>query len=148
VVNWHILFSRTYLVPQLGFTVHDEEREYLVPRSVAVFSQLTLARTSGGSSVPLEDIIASRIISPPSPPPQTTDLLHHLPLPTASSDQPFPLLLQMEHPATGESIWAIHPCQSREMVDEVVTMEREDVGFDVGWLEAWITVCTSLVDLR
>jgi hypothetical protein len=43
VVNWHILFSRTYLVPQLGFTVHDEEREYLVPRSVAVFSQLTLA---------------------------------------------------------------------------------------------------------
>lgn len=124
-IDYHIVFSRTYLVPQLCLTAHD---------------QFT------GSASSLSEIITPGILRPPSPT-QTSSINSTFQISLPSS--PFPLLLQMDHPGTNEVVWAIHPCETRNMVDEIMKNDAErQGGLDVEWMKAWLMVCSSLVDLK
>ena len=65
----------------------------------------------------------------------------------------FPLLAQAEHPSTSEGVWALHPCHTQQAVEEVIAASQkdgEDGGTEGGveWLEAWLMVVGTVVDLR
>jgi hypothetical protein len=81
-------------------------------------------------------------------------------------DSPFPLLQQTEHPITGEIVWSVHPCQVGPAVDEIINDDASTLGMPalgntgvegemegalrrgVRWLEVWMMLSNSVVDLR
>ena len=80
-------------------------------------------------------------------------------------NSPFPLLQQTEHPVTGEIVWSVHPCQVGPAVSEILAedigsvgmeeetsqgLDNEDEGVKRGvrWLEVWMMLSNSIVDLQ
>lgn len=146
--------------------------------------------TAAGTSIPLYDIVRSGLIRPAGAADPLVLAAHgagiDLPEPTfgCASEQScggagdraldsssedsgqtpatFPLLLQAQHPATGAVVWAVHPCETLGMVDEIMRAERQQDrgnesadnrapgGDDVAlaWLKCWLTVCSSILDFR
>lgn len=75
---------------------------------------------------------------------------------------PFPLVQQTEHPTTGLRVWGVHPCNVAEAIHELVsaaqpgqTTSSSDPGHEVddgdesgvGWLETWMMLSSSIVNL-
>lgn len=61
-------------------------------------------------------------------------------------DSALALLSQGDHPTLGTPSWYFHPCQTSEMVGEIIA-EREDEGDDVlQWIETWFMVMGNIVD--
>lgn len=81
----------------------------------------------------------------------------------ASSPSParslrLPFLSQADHPATGRPAWYVHPCETQGVVGEVLGasssagQEARDAAEEdeeaMRWLETWLMVVSSVVDLR
>lgn len=45
-----------------------------------------------------------------------------------STDSPFPLLKQTEHPSSGDIVWSAHPCKLGSTLDEVYERSMEGEG--------------------
>ncbi|POY74523.1 hypothetical protein BMF94_2283 [Rhodotorula taiwanensis] len=66
------------------------------------------------------------------------------------------IISQADHPVTGFASWFVHPCETETLVREVLeacpapatTDEEEEADFPVQWLDAWLMLIGSLVDLR
>lgn len=58
-----------------------------------------------------------------------------------------PFLTAVEHPARGTACWAVHPCNTADLLRDVVGIEADGLK-GVQYLEAWLAIVGSLVDLR
>jgi len=77
--------------------------------------------------------------------------------PTAPTDPapPFPFLSHGEHPTLGTPAWFLHPCETESIMKDVLgSAEQQGEGDDENegwrgrWLESWLMVVGSVVDLR
>ncbi|KAJ9105867.1 hypothetical protein QFC20_004202 [Naganishia adeliensis] len=158
-VEWMVLYSKTYRIPQLCFNVY-------------------------GSSTPLSlsELLSTGIFLQS---PRDTTTIHddHLnlgpggdPFDTAAQ---FPLLQKISHPYPHagsfnfvETVWSIHPCHVQDSVAEVLVSTQTDprakgsprptaagstdgndheevlLAQQVAWLECWFMITSTLMDLR
>lgn len=139
----HIVFSPSYRVPQLLLSAHS---------------------LSSGAPTPLADLLASALVRPPASVALSAAEHGALHLPAEEpGGADFPLLSLAEHPATGETVWALHPCHLADAVDEILAADEraqdgaaDAVGEGVArappssarWLQTWLMVVGSVVDLR
>ncbi|GMK53596.1 hypothetical protein CspeluHIS016_0101820 [Cutaneotrichosporon spelunceum] len=119
-VEYSVVWSASYRVPMLCFRAWDESG---TPAPLA-----TVAAHLLRASIPTDTEPSSR-----------TDALL---LPAA----PFPLIQASEHPVTGSTVWSVHPCEVRNAVQEIVAAEGGG-GDGLRWLEAWLMLSDSVVDL-
>lgn len=122
----HIVYSPTYRVPQMLVSAHS---------------------SGSGTPATLENLIALGMIRPPAS--AISDKLGIAVelVPPAVDGATFPLLSLTEHPVTGEMMWALHPCHLTEVVEEILATEVATCAVGVRWLETWLMVVGSVVDL-
>ncbi|ORX38545.1 hypothetical protein BD324DRAFT_621300 [Kockovaella imperatae] len=137
-IEQHIVYSRTYRVPQLLIRAWD----------------------SNGAPLSLTSLIATAILRPnaqiqPLPVGDNEDETR-LDVLLLDPHSPFPLIQQTEHPSTGQIAWGIHPCQIASAVDEVLEAEprsdtrpvsKQEQESRVKWLETWMMITSGVVDL-
>jgi metal transporter CNNM len=97
---------------------------------------------SGGSVLPLDQIMQLGIVKRPHAEAVALSAgVTHILL----DGSPFPLLQQTEHPTTQQVVWSIHPCNVRDAVETILPPgERTPLK----WLETWLMLSSTLVDLR
>lgn len=165
-VEWNVVYSKTYRIPQLCFNVSD----------------------ATGSPLPLCELIATGIIFHQAPNPiQIHD--DHLDLSSEGDngdsimDSTFPLLQRVHHPyphheGMPSTVWSIHPCHVQDTIAEILAYPsatsiflgarassntarnqpgKNKVGIDesanrlqaqLQWLNCWFMVTSTLLDLR
>ncbi|KAI5452405.1 hypothetical protein NCC49_000965 [Naganishia albida] len=155
-VEWMIVYSKTYRIPQLCFNAHGPT----------------------GTPISLVDLLSTGIFQQR---PRDRSAVHddHLDI-GCGHDQfdtmaQFPLLQRMSHPyphtaspSFVETVWSIHPCHVQDTVAEVLSAgagpstdtssARTAAGSmngdihrgtpQVAWLECWFMVTSTLMDLR
>ncbi|KDQ14612.1 hypothetical protein BOTBODRAFT_32364 [Botryobasidium botryosum FD-172 SS1] len=147
-VQQYIVYSPTFQVPALYFTIHD----------------------SSGSPLPLDRLLSTTLFQRPFPMTTTaTSSAILLPPPDSSLSEPedapapFPLLSQGDHPILGTPCWYFHPCETSVAVKELMdAREREqEQGRQPGsgeklegealwlrWLKTWFAVLSTVVEMR
>jgi hypothetical protein len=63
----------------------------------------------------------------------------------------FPPISQSEHPATGLPCFSLHPCETTNMLGEILRASDEEKGRvvdKVDIVEAWLSVVGAVVNLR
>ncbi|GHJ86944.1 hypothetical protein NliqN6_3346 [Naganishia liquefaciens] len=150
IVEWIVVFSKTYRIPQLCFNAYDTD----------------------GNALSLREILsAGSILACPTHPEQVHD--DYLDLASTGNSEaaaPFPLLQRISHPyphignssAFEQTVWSIHPCHVQETVAEILEQSRgevvaaspqrdeetSNVSDEVRWLECWFMVTSTLMNLR
>jgi hypothetical protein len=94
-----------------------------------------------GSVLSLTEIIHHRILQPASAGASESEPCSGF-LPLADSE--FPLVQQAEHPTTQQIMWSIHPCNVRQAVEAILP---ETERSSERWLETWLMLTSTLVDL-
>jgi ubiquitin-like-conjugating enzyme ATG10 len=159
LVNFSICLSPTFQVPVLFFTAHRTCKHF--------FSQLRheTARVdfprAAGAPLPLADLLRSTIFhssrSNSRTYPFSTLLTSSTPNDPADLDAPAPpppFLSQADHPTLGTPSWFLHPCETEAIMSEVLASGDTgsggalDPGWRGDWLESWLMVVGSVVDLR
>ena len=119
---------------------------YTTPVRVAAVTYtywvLTRLLTPGGSPLSLEQIVASPLFRPQTLPSSSGNTFA-LTLPASSLS----LLSQGDHPTLGTPSWYFHPCNTSEVMREIL---REMVDYPDGdglrWMEAWFMIMGNVVD--
>jgi hypothetical protein len=124
----HIVYSATYRGPQLLMSAYS---------------------LKSGTPASLDTLVASGLIRPPGSAVPDGDGIAIQLRPEVVNGAAFPLLSLAEHPATGETLWALHPCHLAEAVNEILTAEHTCKAARTGehWLETWLMVVGLVVDL-
>ncbi|ORY81802.1 hypothetical protein BCR35DRAFT_265748, partial [Leucosporidium creatinivorum] len=131
-----ICLSPTFHVPVLYFSAH----------------------WTSGSPLTLDQLLDSTIFHPKDPTLYPFSTL----APSSSSSSsptdlapPFPFLSQGEHPTLGTPAWFLHPCETEAIMEDVLSSVERESGGDSEekawrgrWLESWLMVVGSVVDLR
>lgn len=157
IVNLWICLSPTYHVPVLYFSAH------LTCKSLSLGYRRAFADPSSllpaGSPLTLDQILRSTIFHCPDP---STYPFSTLPPPSSESSTTltdpspsFPFLSQGEHPTLGMPAWFLHPCETEAIMRDVLgsvevqgVRESEGEGWRGKWLETWLMVVGSVVDLK
>lgn len=59
------------------------------------------------------------------------------------------MLSQGDHPTLGTPCWYLHPCQTAEVVDELMReVECGEAERPLQWMEAWLMMLGNVVDFR
>ncbi|EPQ59293.1 hypothetical protein GLOTRDRAFT_70600 [Gloeophyllum trabeum ATCC 11539] len=121
----YIVYSPTFQVPVLYFTVHD----------------------SHGTPLCLGDLIQTSLFKPDSLPPSEITSFGLSP-----ESSPFPMLSQGDHPTLGTPCWYLHPCETPKAVGEIMAEiqrpEWTQAEYLTQWLRTWFAVLSGVVDLR
>jgi len=125
VSSQYVVYSASFQVPAFYFTVHD----------------------SKGTPLALMDLVRTSLFHP-SAFEQTEITSFGLTRPASS----FPLLSQGDHPTLGTPCWYLHPCETANAVDELMS-ELDLEGYAEGirlarWLEMWFMVLGTAVNAR
>ncbi|RDX53108.1 hypothetical protein OH76DRAFT_1494773 [Lentinus brumalis] len=118
--NQYVVYSATFGVPAFYFTLHDRS----------------------GSPLALEQVVQSALFRPntlPSPDGNTFAVT----LPHSA----FSLLSQGDHPTLGTPSWYLHPCNTAEVVGEIMAEVEEGRTNLLRCMEAWFMVLGNIVDL-
>jgi ubiquitin-like-conjugating enzyme ATG10 len=59
----------------------------------------------------------------------------------------FPPISQAEHPVTGQPCFSLHPCETANILSEVMEAGGNEMS-PVAVLEAWLSVVGAVVNLR
>ncbi|KAI0773852.1 hypothetical protein C8Q74DRAFT_1200480 [Fomes fomentarius] len=115
----YVVYSATFLVPTLYFTLHDPS----------------------GTPLALDQIMRSALFRPQVLPSSDGNTFA-LTLPDSS----FALLSQGDHPTLGTPSWYFHPCHTAEVVGEIIAEVENRQDDALRWLEAWFMVMGNIVD--
>ncbi|GLB33727.1 putative autophagocytosis associated protein, active-site domain [Lyophyllum shimeji] len=125
VSRQYVVYSATFQVPAFYFTVHDPK----------------------GTPLPLIDLIQTSLFHPFA--------FEHTKMTSFGLTRPassFPLLSQGDHPTLGTPCWYLHPCETANAVDELMSeLDCEGYAEDMRlarWLEMWFVVLGTAVNAR
>ncbi|KAJ6516011.1 hypothetical protein C8R45DRAFT_809589 [Mycena sanguinolenta] len=114
----YIVYSATFQVPALYFTLHD----------------------AGGGPLALDDLVHTTLFHRFAFE-GTESTSFGVSLPGSA----FPLLSQGDHPTLGTPCWYFHPCESAAAVEEIMAELGEKSP--VRWLETWLMVVAQVVSM-
>ncbi|KAI0721900.1 hypothetical protein C8T65DRAFT_565217 [Cerioporus squamosus] len=118
--NQYVVYSATFGVPAFYFTLHDRS----------------------GSPLALEQVVQSALFQPDTlPSPNGNTFAVTLP------DSAFSLLSQGDHPTLCTPSWYLHPCNTAEVVSEIMAQVEEGRTNLSRWMEIWFMVMGNIVDL-
>ncbi|KAI0751329.1 hypothetical protein C8Q80DRAFT_1268584 [Daedaleopsis nitida] len=117
--NQYIVYSSTFQVPTLYFTLHD----------------------TSGSPLALDQIVKTALFRPHALPTAEGNAFA-LTLPNSA----FALLSQGDHPTLGTPSWYFHPCHTTEVMGELMAEIEDSSGDGLRWMEAWFMVMGNMVD--
>ncbi|GJE84703.1 autophagy protein 10 [Phanerochaete sordida] len=122
VCRQYVVFSPSFQVPALYFSLHR----------------------GNGTALSLDDIVTSSLLMR-SALPQTARTTFAL----ETTDSPFAMLSQGDHPTSNTPCWYLHPCRTAEVVDEIMKETGYgDADRPLRWLETWFMVLGNVVDFR
>ena len=134
----YVVFSSTFQVPALMFSVHTKCQCCFVyqrdPKSDT--------RATAGSPVSLDGILNTTLFHWPAfvGAEKTTFALQ-------TPNQPFPMLSQAEHPTIGTPCWCLHPCATSEALKELQEADGYENSASPGrLLELWLLLIGNVVD--
>lgn len=135
-----VVYAATFQVPALYFSAHHSSKSHLINVSPPLMSSLA----QGGVPLVLAEILRLSLFRPESLPPGEVSSFSLL-----SPDSMFALLSQGDHPTLGTPCWYFHPCNTSEVVGEIMAeVERPEWGEDersIRWLEGWFAVLGNIV---
>ncbi len=137
--NQYVVYSATFGVPAFYFTLHDRSAWKLI---CILTTEVHDYGMSGGSPLALEQVVQSALFRPntlPSPDGNTFAVT----LPHSA----FSLLSQGDHPTLGTPSWYLHPCNTAEVVGEIMAEVEEGRTNLLRCMEAWFMVLGNIVDL-
>ncbi|KDQ29254.1 hypothetical protein PLEOSDRAFT_1103288 [Pleurotus ostreatus PC15] len=122
----HVAYSASFQVPAFYFNIFD----------------------SNGSPLPISDILKTAFFR--------SSIREHTKATTfavSAGDAAFPLLSQGDHPVLGSPSWYLHPCETANVVGEIMDEIQHNPGWNdesrlVRWLETWFMVVGTAVDLE
>ncbi|KDR83822.1 hypothetical protein GALMADRAFT_236227 [Galerina marginata CBS 339.88] len=124
IVQEYIVYSASFGVPAFYFTIHNTNG---TPLSLAGILQTTFFK----SELPSGSEATTFALTVPS--------------------TSFPLLSQGDHPTLGTPCWYFHPCESdkavREFLSEIEQSDWSEETRLVRWLELWIMIVGSVLNL-
>lgn len=145
-----ICYSPTFGVPVLWLETYTKSK---MPLHLLVFfarrSGADLADTPDGAPLSHTELIRSTVFH--------RDAIEAASAHSGQAEPRPPVIIsQADHPVTGFASWFVHPCETETLVREVLeacpapatTDEEEEADFPVQWLDAWLMLIGSLVDLR
>lgn len=135
----YAVFSSTYQVPALYFSVHHRSASVLQEMcNLACILKLGLA----GAPLTLQEIVASPLFRP-----QVLPMTRMSTFALDTANSAFALLSQGDHPTLGTPCWYLHPCRTAEVVEEIIKeVDCADVDRPLRWLEVWFMVMCNMVD--
>lgn len=148
--EYTIAWSPTYRVPMLCVRAWDASEHLPAP--------VASRRLTAPDGVPLPlDAIVAHVLRAGAAALTTGERRHDALMMRGAGGgaAPFPLLQQTEQPVTGEIVWSVHPCEVRGAVADILRRaeedddeeEEEEGEFGVRWLETWVMLSDSVVDL-
>lgn len=118
----YVVLSPTFKVPTFYFSVHDFSG---APLTLTEVLQLPLFRRDAFEGAQVTTFSVQQ------------------------SSASFPLLSFGDHPALDVHCWYLHPCGTSAAVEEILDVaDADEEQRYLGWLEAWFTLLSSLLDLR
>ncbi|KAM0751384.1 hypothetical protein T439DRAFT_325522 [Meredithblackwellia eburnea MCA 4105] len=125
IATLFICWSTTFAVPVLYFTAHH----------------------TNGSPLSAKELILSTIFHP-----RLSTSQYPFNTLTSSTAERLPFLSQGDHPTLNTPCWFLHPCETETIVSQVLEESRAWTGresdWERDWLETWLMVVGSVVDLR